>query len=99
MSQSLYEQPRNVNGKGAWWQLVDLKGFYYTFRRADGYFYCICSEHTLENPGKFESAKAMESHLRGAKHGKAATWPYQGPEPLVPYTVGEILMIIGRSNY
>lgn len=97
MSHSLYEEQRDVNGKGSWWQLADPKGYYYTFRRADGYFYCFCSEHTVESPGKFESAKAMEAHLRG-KNKKASTWPYQGPEPVVPYTVSLFLTITRDRN-
>lgn len=86
MSDSIYNEPRDIKGKGNWWQMATPEGFCYTFRHEDGYYHCICAEHTAENPFRFKDAKSMEGHLRG-KNNKSAMWPYRGHGHVIPYTV------------
>ena len=88
MSHTLYNEPKNANGQGNWYQLALKEGYYYVFRHSDGYYHCICKNgrHTTQDYGRFISAKGMEEHLRG-KGGKAAAEPYMGPEPIIKYKV------------
>ena len=88
MSHKLYDEPKDAQGKGSWYQLALKEGYYYIFRHSDGYYHCICKNgnHTAQKYGRFVSAKGMEEHLRG-KGGKAPAGPYMGPEPMMKYKV------------